>query len=197
MKRILRFIPILLGSISAGVAILIFDFVFLNPSELPYWQYFSLLSISKTVLWAVLIPILLIVFLWMVIQIALKRQRSLGLTIIGFTLSFLAGLLTCGSLTTFTLLSGDYEYRVDAPFDGNTYYVSSAWKPGIGSVYLSSFWLNQCDRNGTNCTEVYEKEYRRIPQSEYRAMTVRLLPNPTTNSLALEINGEVVYTYQP
>jgi hypothetical protein len=197
MKRILRFIPILLGSISAGLTILIYIFVLSNSSDFPYWQYFSYLSIAKMVLWSVLLPILLIVFLWMVLQIVFRKRASLGVTTIGFALSFLASLLACGSLMAFNLFFGDYEYRVDAYFDEHTYYVNSAWKPGIGSVYLSSFWLNQCDKNGMNCIEIYEQEFRRISQREYEAMIVRLLPDPATNTLALEINDEIVYTHQP
>lgn len=197
MKRIFRFIPILAGSISVIAAVLIFILIFWGSPEIPYWQYFSYLSIAKTVLWTVLLPIPFIVFLWMVLQIVFRKRASIGVTTIGFALSLFSSLFTCGLLTAFTLLSGDYEYRVDAHFGEQTYYVNSAWKPGIGSIYLVSFWLNQCDRNGTHCIEVYEKEYRRIPQDEYHAMTVRLIPDPATDTLALEINGEIVYTHQP
>jgi hypothetical protein len=197
MKRILQGIPILLGSISASLALLTYIFVLSNSSDFPYWQYFSYLSIAKMVLWSVLLPILFIVFLWMVLQIVFRKRASRGVTTIGFALSLFSSLFACGSLRVFTLFFGDYEYRVDAYFDEHTYYVNSAWKPGIGSVYLSSLWLNQCDKNGMNCIESYEQEFRRISQSEYEAMIVRLLPDPATNTLAFEINGEVVYTYQP
>ena len=133
----------------------------------------------------------------MILQVAFKKYGSLGQTAIGFALSLFASLIGCSSLIAFALILGDYEFRADAHFDEHTYYVSSAWKPGIGSVYLSSFWLNQCDKSGMNCVEIYEQKYRKIPQSEYRAMNVHVIPDFATNTLALEINGEVVYTHHP
>lgn len=59
--------------------------------------------------------------------------------------------------------------------------------------------LYECDSFGLLCRFIYNYggQIQNVVDQEPYPWVVHLIPDPATNTLALEINGEVVYTYRP
>jgi hypothetical protein len=187
LKLIQTGIPIFLA-LAAVIATLIFSFV-----HFPYWIVPSITDLVKVIL----LSSMVLSLAWVLRQGIQGKSLPLTVTVISLVLITGANSIFWGTLLMDRILKGVYVYRGDVELNGFHYYVDSSWKPGTGSTNLSSFWLQECDQNGLNCKTIHEEEYRHIPRAEYMAMTVRLLPDLVTNTLTLEINGEVVYTYHP
>ena len=181
-------IPFYISFVAIITALLGVGFV-----KLPYWTYEPILNIAKIIL-----PVLLIFALFWTIRQGIKQKsRTLIFSVISLVVVAIANSLFWLVIVLNFFLSGDYVYHGDIEFNGNRYYVDSSWKPGVGLTYPSSFYLHKCDNSGTNCEIIHEQEYRKIPKSDYEAMIVRLIPDSVTNTVALEINGEIVYTHHP
>ena len=187
LKLALRGIPIYLA-LAAVIVVLLFGFV-----DFPYWIAPTITDVGK----AILLSLLISSMTWIFRQGIRGKSLPLTITVISLVLIVGANSIFWGALMLDRLLKGVYLYRGDVELNGNHYYVDSSWKPGVGSTELSSFWLHECDNNGINCETIHEQEYRHIPKGEYEGMIVNILPDSATKSVTLEINGEVVYTYQP
>jgi hypothetical protein len=115
-------------------------------------------------------------------------------SIIGFALvTVVAFLMVC--IAFFSHQS--YYHRASTRLHDHLYYLSSFQAvPFMGMGLHLHFDLYECDRIGFICQPIYEKTYL---MSSYETLmrNTHLVADPTTNTLTLEIDGEIVYTHKP
>ncbi len=197
-QEFIRFMLLFIASIAMVTAVVI-TLILWEILKVPFWIFFPFVQTSKTISLFILPIVLLLTGIWWLRDNHSNRKIRPMVSLCSFILAILATVLGCSMVCLYSaiifLFSGRYSYRADATAGNHTYYVDSAWKPGVGSIYLASFFMNECNDEGLNCRIVYEQEYRRLPLDTYEKMTVSLSPDSVSNTISLKINGETVYTY--
>lgn len=136
---------------------------------------------------------LFLVAVWIFIRPRKYRLHPL-IEIISFSILLIANGLMCFSTTV--LVFRDFGHFQKAILNDHVYYVDSIWKAGVGGDSEAYFALFECENTGTMCKIVHGTSL--FPEmNDYEAIITRLIPDSATNSLALEINGMVVYTHPP
>jgi hypothetical protein len=139
----------------------------------------------------VVIPVAVVfIFLfWVVVQLRryLLPGRVVKIVVMAALLlaaAFSLGVGALSSLDTPSFSSNDYR---SLQFNDHFYFLS---------MHSSSDgeWLQlyECNSLGLACREVYSPQ-----RSSYGGRNIALVPDPATNGVAIQMNGETIFTYQP
>ena len=157
-----------------------------------YWLFIATDNFTLRLALCFLPILLLILMLWIRL---LKRKAKEAVYLNIAAVMLLANIIMCAAVPPVVL--GQYHHYDRAWMDNHTYYLGSAWNIGVGGAEPSTILIFDCDTIGLFCNILYRQDTGGTPLVELEEHKGRLLADPTTNTLALEINGEVVYTYQP
>jgi hypothetical protein len=125
--------------------------------------------------------------LWRSLRNTTLPKQNLSLILAAFVL-ITANLTACGAI--FPLLVSSSTQIGTAVIGTRLYRLDTMFSPGVGGDHTSLLLLWECDRSGLFCDIFYTKEF-------YQGMIPQLAADPSTNTLELTINSEVVYTYKP
>jgi hypothetical protein len=161
--------------------------------------YEDLLLLSGVSLLTILIAFILIAVLygWFAKQ---KPDMRTGAKAI-YLIFFATGLMCIAPFAfVFSPFGSPFGYRevlTTTQFGGATYRLTTySPDPFEGSFH---YYLYQCDQFDLFCTNIYD-EYQfsvGLKVGNLGPGSEQLLPDPTTNTLTLLINGEAVYTHTP
>jgi hypothetical protein len=152
------------------------DVLHIDNSIAIYWLDANNIAL-RPLLACVLLPCAVGFCTWM-----LLRHKVSGFIVIA---------LICINVIALAALSSgilrEYIQQDSVEFNDHIYYALSSIGVGSKRPLLD---LYECDQSGFLCRKIYQ-EIRSSWSEE-----IHLLPDPTTNTLTLEIDGEVVYVHQ-
>jgi hypothetical protein len=146
-----------------------------NPIAI-YWLDSNNIAL-RPLLACVLLPCILLIC---VLRRVLRKTmaRSLLVALVGTNIIAVLALPPC--------ILCDYREQASVEFNNHIYYALSS--VGISGIEMIVY---ECEKSVSICRKIY----RNYEGNSHLSGQTRLLPDPATNTLALEINGEVVYTH--
>jgi hypothetical protein len=157
-----------------------------------YWL-FVLYHLTSRWLGIIIIPILFILILLSLFCQAIRDRETFPITpLIAVIIVAFANFLAC-----FATLPQAQNYTDNGSINLNEhiYRISTMRVAAIHNTASYVYNLYQCDSLGIICNIIFEKEYPITPD-DYEVRTIELIPDPAANTVALEINDEIVYTHQ-
>ncbi|MCA9904002.1 MAG: hypothetical protein KC547_09105 [Anaerolineae bacterium] len=201
----LIWLPFLVALIIAGVSVvlllLLWAFGWGNPRVI-YWLAYAATISNNDWTTSAFGLFLGSAIVYLCIEIALRIAKSTkqvhNIVAASAFLVFFASLLLCGTSWIVWWQTGIFGFRdhiETARLASYVYHLHFYSYDGVEG-YNDYYYLYECDSLDILCRIIYT-----IPRTSVETRSVvnsiHMLPDPIVNTLVLEVNDEVVYTYQP
>jgi hypothetical protein len=135
--------------------------------------------------------VVIIAYAWFTMEKPNMKVGSIGISVVVFV-----NLILCPCSFAFLLIQPSYSVLQHLTLTNHIYHLDVRTYGSEGNLFL--YHLSECDSLDFMCKEVYSDEQYWLEQEVglIENGSVKLISNPATNTIALQINGETVYTHE-
>jgi hypothetical protein len=205
LKSVMSWLPffVALAVVASAFILLLLILVFgWGSPRVVYWLAYDATKFHSDWIAMAIVLFLVSAFIYACIEIILHLSKSQNPAhnriAASVFLTFIASLVLCG-VSGVAWLKGGFSSVVNhveaVRMNDHVYHLHFS-SSDASEGYNDFYYLYECDSLDFLCQSIYM-----VPRTTGGIVpdvtTIHFLPDPATNTLSLEINGEVVYTHQP